>query len=81
MSASGIDNFEVGDAKFAGMNKSQEVFIKQRPLLARRKKLIIIFIIVLILLAVGIALLVYFLNKDSSKWMLPEFKGIVYIIP
>ena len=77
MSAFVVGDTEVDYGKF---HNSTDTIVKR---VSNRKKIrITIAISFVILLAVGTTLLVYFLTKgSSSKSMLPQFKGIVYIIP
>ena len=85
MSAFVISNPDVGDAKFAGVHHSRNVFVKPESRLARKNSFfVIITLVILAIVGIAIGLLAYFLAKgssSSSKSTLPQFKGIVYIIP
>ena len=77
MSAFVINNPAVGEEKLAG-NANLQPSIKQFSW-RKKKKWIFIAVSVALVLATVIALLVYFLNKDSAKSTSPQFKGIAVL--
>ena len=83
MSAFVIKNPGVTDAPFSVASEGPETDFKPYPEKHwyKKKRLIVGSAIIGFVLVVAVALLAYFLTKDSSsKWMLPQFKGmLVYL--